>query len=194
MSEKISAFIALGSSIGDAQSHFDLAEKELQKYKIKIAKKSQNVISEPVGGVAKNAFTNAVWEIKIPLNLPKTQKFLQKHKKASFSLCKERQEGILLEVASTLLVILKKIEQKSGRNFQAPQWSDRTLDLDILFIQNLEISTEILTIPHKEIPHRNFVLKPWIEIAGEDFSLPDQTTIGELYKKNQEARIKNALA
>lgn len=157
MQEQTQAFIALGSSIGSAEGYFGLAQKELQNHQIEIIKKSTNIISKPLGGIAQNKFTNAVWEIKIPQNF-----------------CKNPEE---------LLKICKTTEEKSGRNFLADRWSDRTLDLDILYIKGVEISTEILTIPHKEIPNRNFVLEPWIEIAGKNFCLPNGKTLGQLHKK-----------
>lgn len=175
MPNQTQAFIALGSSIGNAEGYFDLTEKELQKHQIEIIKKSTNVISEPLGGIAQNKFTNAVWEIKIP---PNFSELLQKSPSGASAL-----GGDLEGDAFILLSLLKQIEQKAGRNLQAQKWSDRSLDLDILYIEDLEISTEILIVPHKEIPNRNFVLEPWIEISGKNFCLPNKKTLGQLHQE-----------
>ena len=61
---KMNIFIGLGSSIGDAVNIFTSAEKMFEKFDLKIIKKSKIIKSQPQGGVAKNEFSNAVWQIK----------------------------------------------------------------------------------------------------------------------------------
>ncbi len=56
--------IAVGSSIGSAQNHFAAAEEFLQKQGIMVVQKSDNFMFPPWGGIAKNEFTNAVWQLK----------------------------------------------------------------------------------------------------------------------------------
>lgn len=58
-----------------------------------------------------------------------------------------------------LLLLCKNIEKKLGRDF-SKRWAPRPIDIDILFYKNQEINTDILTIPHKEINNRSFVLDP----------------------------------
>lgn len=58
-----------------------------------------------------------------------------------------------------LLLLCKEIEKKLGRDF-SKRWGPRPIDIDILFYKNQIINTEILTIPHKEIYNRSFVLDP----------------------------------
>jgi 2-amino-4-hydroxy-6-hydroxymethyldihydropteridine diphosphokinase len=65
-----------------------------------------------------------------------------------------------------LLTLLKKIESDLGRT-PGPRWGSRTLDLDILFYDDLVISTPELTIPHREICNRPFVLKSLEELAPD---------------------------
>ncbi|MBF0264330.1 MAG: 2-amino-4-hydroxy-6-hydroxymethyldihydropteridine diphosphokinase [Gammaproteobacteria bacterium] len=72
--------------------------------------------------------------------------------------------------AENLLLALNKIENKHGRE-RLQKWDARTLDLDILLYENIQISTEVLTIPHPEISKRNFVLIPLAEIA-ENLQIP----------------------
>ena len=63
-----------------------------------------------------------------------------------------------------LLRALNQIETLSGRKRDI-HWGPRTLDLDILFYDDLVMDTEDLTIPHYDIQNRDFVLKPLNEIA-----------------------------
>ncbi len=63
-----------------------------------------------------------------------------------------------------LLKALQTIEQAHERVRQE-RWGPRTLDLDLLLYDDLRIGSEVLTVPHPEIYHRNFVLTPLYEIA-----------------------------
>ncbi len=57
------------------------------------------------------------------------------------------------------------IEKKMGRVRDSSQrFTSRIIDVDILFVDDLEIQTKDLTIPHPEIPNRKFVLQPMTEI------------------------------
>ncbi|MCC7522467.1 2-amino-4-hydroxy-6-hydroxymethyldihydropteridine diphosphokinase [Candidatus Uhrbacteria bacterium] len=66
---------------------------------------------------------------------------------------------------SCLLHVLKTIEYDLGRR-QAPRWTARPLDLDILFYGSKIIQTPDLCIPHPEMHHRRFVLEPLDELDG----------------------------
>ena len=61
---------------------------------------------------------------------------------------------------------LKEIEDKLGR-VQLEKWGPRKIDLDILFFNDLIFSDEIITLPHKGLIYRDFVLVPLIEIEQE---------------------------
>lgn len=63
-----------------------------------------------------------------------------------------------------LLVFLHEIEQHAGRE-RLIHWGPRTLDLDIIFYDDLVYDSETLTIPHPDMQNRDFVLKPMQEIA-----------------------------
>jgi len=65
-----------------------------------------------------------------------------------------------------LLHFLKSLENKVGRNITT-KWGPREIDLDILFFNNLIYSDEEITIPHKDLLNRDFVLVPLIEIEPE---------------------------
>jgi 2-amino-4-hydroxy-6-hydroxymethyldihydropteridine diphosphokinase len=63
-----------------------------------------------------------------------------------------------------LLVEIMKIEQRMGRE-RAERNAPRTLDLDILFYDDLVVQTENLTIPHPRLHLRNFCLVPLNEVV-----------------------------
>ena len=63
-----------------------------------------------------------------------------------------------------LLDFLHLLEQAAHRERKI-HWGPRTLDLDILLYDNLVMSTDMLTIPHIDMQHRDFVLAPMAEIA-----------------------------
>jgi 2-amino-4-hydroxy-6-hydroxymethyldihydropteridine diphosphokinase len=65
--------------------------------------------------------------------------------------------------AHELLRTLKAIESRLGR-VETFRWGPRTMDLDILFFDDLEIHTEELQLPHPLIQNRQFVLVPLAEI------------------------------
>ncbi len=55
----------------------------------------------------------------------------------------------------TVLSALQRIERAAGRA-RAMRWGPRTLDLDIVLIEGKELSDEVLTVPHPELPNRDF--------------------------------------
>ena len=68
-------------------------------------------------------------------------------------------------VPKSLLVNLKKIEKSMGREDIDGSYSDRFIDIDILFYDNIITDSEDLKIPHPKIEIRKFVLVPMLEIA-----------------------------
>ncbi len=65
---------------------------------------------------------------------------------------------------SELLKCLSEFENLAGRKREI-HWGPRTLDLDILFYDDIILDTRELTIPHFDMINRDFVLKPLNEIA-----------------------------
>lgn len=63
-----------------------------------------------------------------------------------------------------LLDALQAIELAQGR-VKKRHWGERSIDLDILLYGQLQISSERLNLPHKEIASRDFVLLPLAEIS-----------------------------
>jgi 2-amino-4-hydroxy-6-hydroxymethyldihydropteridine diphosphokinase len=65
-----------------------------------------------------------------------------------------------------MLDLLKSIELRIGRE-KNTRWGPRVIDLDILFYNDLIYSNERITVPHKEVIKRDFVLIPLCEIAPD---------------------------
>ena len=81
----------------------------------------------------------------------------------------------------SLLINLKKIEKSMGREDVDGSYSDRLIDIDILFYDNITTDSEDLKIPHPKIEIRKFVLVPMLEIADDYVHPILNKTIKELY-------------
>jgi 2-amino-4-hydroxy-6-hydroxymethyldihydropteridine diphosphokinase len=81
-----------------------------------------------------------------------------------------------------LLRCLQNIEKEHGRVRKGERWGARTLDLDILIYGDQEIDLPDLTVPHKGIAERSFVLHPLFEIAPQ-LAVPGKSLIAELVAK-----------
>lgn len=68
-----------------------------------------------------------------------------------------------LYTPTELLAKLHEIEQAAGRTRDV-HWGARTLDLDIIFYDDLIMQTDELTIPHADMQNRDFVLKPLVQL------------------------------
>ena len=64
-----------------------------------------------------------------------------------------------------LLVRLNRIESALGR-VRHEHWGPRTIDLDIIFYDDLVMDTPSLHIPHIDMQNRLFVLEPLSQIGG----------------------------
>jgi len=65
-----------------------------------------------------------------------------------------------------LLAAVKKIEADMGRE-PTRRWGPRLIDVDILFLGDHTLDDPELTLPHKELFGRGFVLLPLVEIAPD---------------------------
>lgn len=129
------AYIALGSNMGDKKVYLDEAVTALKETRgCQVMKVSEYIETKPYGGVEQDDFLNGVLELRT-LMLP-----------------------------FELLDKLHEIEQEAGRK-RLVHWGPRTLDLDILLYDDEVIESQDLIIPHVEMHLRDFVLKPLAEIA-----------------------------
>lgn len=77
-----------------------------------------------------------------------------------------------------LLAATKSIENQLQRRRDI-HWGPRTIDLDILLVDSLEMAEAGLKLPHPEVENRAFVLVPLAEIAP-DLRLPGGKRVREL--------------
>jgi len=87
---------------------------------------------------------------------------------------------------------IHKIEKQLGRNPNAPRWSPRIIDIDILLIDNIIINNGLM-IPHIEFLSREFCLVPAVDIAPEMMHPITKCTLLDhliSFKENNELKIK----
>ncbi len=68
--------------------------------------------------------------------------------------------------AHSILALAKELEMVAGRDFDAPRWSARPLDIDIALLEDEQVESEQLTVPHVLLHERAFVLVPLSDIAA----------------------------
>ena len=130
------AYVALGSNMGDKQAYIEDAVQKIKKNE-----RIKNV------GVSSLIQTAPYGEVK------EQEDFLN-----------GVAELETLYTPEELLDFLHTLEQEAER-VREIHWGPRTLDLDIIFYDNLVMDTEELTIPHADMHNREFVLKPLCELT-----------------------------
>ena len=129
------AYIALGSNIGDKKAYLDMAVKHLNERKdCQVKKVSDYLVTAPYGVTDQDDFLNGALELQTILD------------------------------PEELLQALHQIEQDANR-VRTIHWGPRTLDLDILMYDDLVLDTPELHVPHIEMHLRDFVLIPMNQIA-----------------------------
>ena len=136
MVKPTTAYIGLGSNLGDREDYINRALKMLAgAEQTEVARVSDLSGTAPLGGKNQPRYLNAVAQIKTALN-PENL-----HKK------------------------LVDIETSLGRT-RAKKWSPRTIDLDLLLFGAEVINSPDLTIPHPQMHLRSFVLKGLCQLNG----------------------------
>ncbi|TDX48801.1 2-amino-4-hydroxy-6-hydroxymethyldihydropteridine diphosphokinase [Orenia marismortui] len=86
-----------------------------------------------------------------------------------------------------LLAECQAVEKELKRKRKV-RWGPRTIDVDILLYDNLNLSEEDLTIPHPRIAERNFVLIPLRDL-DKKLTISNKK-IDELINNNTNAGVK----
>ena len=149
----MTAYLSLGSNLGDRRANFMRALAELEKAGVVVKRVSSIYETEPVGPMEQGAeqgwFLNCAVEIGTDLEpLP-------------------------------LVRLLLGIEHMLGRERNNPG-GPRTLDMDILFYEDRVMDTAELALPHPRMAGRRFVLQPMAEIAPDVRHPITQRTVREM--------------
>ncbi len=89
--------------------------------------------------------------------------------------------------AEEVLRICLEIEKDLGRDrLNGEKWRERLIDIDILFYNNLVVSSEKLTIPHPYLHERNFVLVPLAEVLPNMIHPILQESMNQLKEKSSD--------
>ena len=86
-----------------------------------------------------------------------------------------------------LLTAMLEVERRMGR-VRAQRWGPRRIDLDLICMAGVRVEEPGLTLPHPEVPERNFVLYPLAEIAPS-LELPGLGRVSELAARVHPAGI-----
>ena len=142
-------YLGLGSNVGDREAHLRAEVAALPEHGVEVEAVSSLYETEPVGEVLDQPeFLNAAVRIRTEL---------------------EPEE---------LLDQCKAIEVEQGRMVGGQRHGPRPLDVDLLLLGDIELSTERLALPHREVTSRRFVLAPLLELDPE-LALPDGTRLAD---------------
>lgn len=94
-----------------------------------------------------------------------------------------------IESPDSLLKILQRIEAEGGRE-RTIHWGPRTIDLDIVLFGDVIMQTETLTIPHREMHLREFVLRPLAQLAPWVSHPVYHKTVSELWEQMRQNNTK----
>lgn len=86
-----------------------------------------------------------------------------------------------------LLGALLAIEAELGR-VRSVRWGPRTLDLDLLAMDDIQMDTEQLVLPHPRFSERRFVLVPWQEL-DPDYRIKGKTVAEHLRQCPDESGV-----
>lgn len=136
--QEVTAYVALGSNLGDRAAHLDAAVSALAVVEgVRVLEVSSRFETRPVGGPPQGAFLNGALSLATTL------------------------------APEALLACLHAIESARGRTRGAERNTPRTLDLDLLFYGDAVIERGGLVVPHPRLHERAFVLEPLCQVASE---------------------------
>lgn len=90
--------------------------------------------------------------------------------------------------AEELLAACKAVEADLGREAGGPRHGPRPIDVDLLLLGALEHASERLTLPHRDVLNRRFVLAPLLELDPE-LALPDGRRLDEALARLESQRV-----
>ena len=131
------AYLSLGSNLGDKSGNINKAIELLKERAGEVLAVSSFYETAPDGFISENSFVNIALSLDTRLDV------------------------------YVLLDVCEEIEKELGRTTKSVNlnYSDRLIDIDILYFNNMQLATERLTLPHPRMHKRQFVLEPLAEIA-----------------------------
>jgi 2-amino-4-hydroxy-6-hydroxymethyldihydropteridine diphosphokinase len=90
-----------------------------------------------------------------------------------------------------LLDAAKAVERDLGREPGGLRHGPRPIDVDVLLLGDLEYSSARLSLPHREVTSRRFVLEPLLELDPE-LALPDGTPLASQLDAVRDQAVRRA--
>jgi 2-amino-4-hydroxy-6-hydroxymethyldihydropteridine diphosphokinase len=87
-----------------------------------------------------------------------------------------------------LLDLCKHTESDLGRDFSQIRHGPRVVDIDLLLLGSITFTHPRLTLPHRDVLTRRFVLVPLLEI-DPDLALPDGTRLADALERLEGQRV-----
>ncbi len=134
------AYINLGSNIGDRRSTIERAVAAIEADLGVCARRSQWVESEPWGFDSPNRFVNLGIAVDTDLEP--------------------------IELLRRLQAVEKSIDPSSHRDAEG-RYIDRVIDIDLIAVDHLVVDTPELTLPHPRMKERPFVMGPLLELCPD---------------------------
>lgn len=164
MNSKITAFLSIGSNLGDKRANLDAAVSKLQhEPEINVTGVSSYYRTQPQNYTDQDWFVNAALKIKTGLS------------------------------PEDLLDALKNIESSMDRDGKPFRFGPRLIDLDIIYYGDRVFKNARLEIPHPRMHERCFVLVPMCDIGADKIHPVLQKTPGELLDRIEEKQTQGVI-
>ena len=155
-------YLGLGSNEGDRLGNLRAARDALGRHGVEVLASSSVYQTAPVGELLDQAdFLNACLRIRTELG------------------------------PEDLLDATKAVERELGREPGGVRHGPRPIDVDVLLLGDLEFHSERLSLPHREVTNRRFVLEPLLEL-DPDLVLPDGTPLARRLSAVYDQRVRRA--
>ena len=131
----MTGYLGLGSNVGDRRAQLQAAVEQLASHGVRVTASSSVYETEPVGEVLEQRdFLNACVRIETRLG------------------------------PEQLLDACKRVEAELGREPCGVRHGPRPIDVDVLLLDSVEYASDRLSLPHREVGSRRFVIVPLLEL------------------------------